>query len=69
MAVNGHVLADHHGTNVGPNASPIDRIMVHQLYSGSTYDISQWVADMQIWSDFPTASQGDAWYDPPYASH
>jgi hypothetical protein len=68
-AVNGQVIGDFSGPTIGPNRSRIDRIMVSQLYSGSAYPISQWVDDLQIWSTFPTAVPGSAWYDPPYASH
>jgi len=67
MAVNGQVLADRSGPTMGPNGSPINRIFVNQLYSGSTYPIYQWVDNVQIWGTFPTVSSGDAWYDPPYA--
>ena len=67
MAVNGRVLADRYGPTMGPNGSPINRIMVNQLYSGSAYPIYQWVDNVQVWSTFPTVSSGDAWYDPPYA--
>jgi len=69
MAVNGQVIGDHYGSNVGPNGSPINRIMMTQLYSGGTFPISQWLDDVQIWSTFPTAASGDAWYNPPYAPH
>jgi hypothetical protein len=67
MAVNGQVIVDRFGSTMGPNNSPINRIMVNQLYSGSTYPIYQWVDNVQVWSTFPTVSAGDAWYDPPYA--
>ncbi len=69
MAVNGQVIGDQPGPNVGPNNSPINRIMASQLYSGSVYPIFQWVDDLQIWSGFPSAQPGDAWFDPPYAPH
>jgi hypothetical protein len=52
---------------MGTNGSPIIRIFVNQLYSGSTYPIYQWIDNVQIWATFPTVSSGDAWYDPPYA--
>jgi len=55
--------------NRGVNNAPINRIMVDQLYSGTAYPIYQWHDDLQIWSAFPSASSGDAWYDPPYAPH
>jgi hypothetical protein len=69
MAINGQVIADHAGANMGPNKSPINRIMVNQLYAASSYPIYQWIDDLQVWSTFPTATSGNAWYDPPYAPH
>ena len=69
MAVNGQVIGDHYGSNVGPNGSPINRIMMTQLYTGGTFPVSQWLDDVQIWSTFPTAASSDAWYNPPYAPH
>lgn len=69
FAVNGLVVADRYGPNMGPNGAPIDRIMMNQLYSGSGYPIYQWVDDVQIWSSFPVAREGDAFFDPPYAPH
>jgi hypothetical protein len=67
MAVNGQKIVDRFGPTMGPNNSPINRIMVNQLYSGGTYPIYQWVDNVQVWSTFPTVSSGAAWYDPPYA--
>lgn len=69
FAVNGKVIADRSGPNIGPRGSRINRVMVNQLYASSgAYPIYQWVDDLQIWSDFPAAKPGDPWYDPPYAS-
>jgi hypothetical protein len=68
-AINGQVIGDFTGQTIGDNNAPIDRIMLHQLYSGSPYPIYQWIDDVQIWNRFPTAAPGDAWYDPPYAPH
>jgi hypothetical protein len=67
MAVNGQVIADKRGSNMGPNKSRIDRIMPSLLYSGTSYPIYQWVDDLQMWSGFPQAKAGDPWYDAPYA--
>ena len=69
IAADGHVLFDRYGSNTGDWDRPINRIMVTQLYSSTRYPIYQWVDDVQIWSGFPTAEAGDAWYDPPYAPH
>jgi hypothetical protein len=68
-AINGNVIADRFGNTMGPNGSPIDRVFLTQIYSGSTYPIYQYHDDIQVWSTFPSASSGQAWYDPPYASH
>lgn len=75
MAINGQVIADRWGPNLGsglPNGdSPaqINRIMINQIYTSSHYPVFQWVDDVQIWQGFPTASSGDPWYDAPYAPH
>ena len=77
MAVNGQVIADassvtlptQNTSMMGVNLFPIDRIMINQLYSSTSYPIFQWLDDLQIWQDFPTAAPSDSWYDPPYASH
>jgi hypothetical protein len=69
MAVDGQVIADRRGPNMGPNKSRINRVMVNQLYGGGSYKMYQWIDDLQIWSAFPTAAPGDPWYDPPYAAH
>lgn len=53
----------------GVNGNYIDRIFLAQLYSGGSYPLEQWTDDVQIWSGFPTASQNDPWYDPPYGPH
>jgi hypothetical protein len=68
-AVDGQVIDDYHGNMIGVDGAPIDRIFVTQTYSGGATPYYQWVDDVQIWSTFPTAAPGDAWYDPPYASH
>ncbi len=68
-AVNGQVIDDHYGPTIGVNGTPIGRIMINQVYSGSPYPIYQWMDDIQIWKGFPRARAGDPWYDPPYAPH
>lgn len=69
MAVNGKVLVDKYGPNIGVNNKPINRIFLSQLYAGSPYPIYQWTDDVQVWSTFPTAKPGDPWYDAVYAPH
>lgn len=66
-AINGQVLVDKRGANLGPNKSPINRIFISQLYHGHAYPSYQWMDDLQIWSTFPAARAGDPWYDAPYA--
>ena len=53
MAVNGQVIFDRSGPNVGINDAPINRIMMPNLYSSTAYPIYQWVDDVQIWDGFP----------------
>ena len=54
MAVNGQVIIDRLGPNVGVNNAPINRIMMPNLYASTAYPIYQWVDDVQIWDGFPT---------------
>ncbi len=67
FAVNGQQIFNHYGSNIV--SSPINRVMVNQLYTGGSYPISHTVDDLQIWSTWPAAASGNPWYDPPYASH
>ena len=67
MAVNGQVIADVSNANLssftcftpcntsmmGINNTPINRVMVSQLYTSTGYPIYQWVDDVQIWDGFP----------------
>ena len=54
MAVNGQVIVDHYGSNMGVNNASINRIMMPNLYSSTSYPIYQWVDDVQIWDGFPS---------------
>src|SRR5712691_2625992 len=54
MAANGQVIVDQYGPNMGVNNALINRIMVSQLYSSTSYPIYQWVDDVQIWDGFPS---------------
>lgn len=69
MAVDGQVICDHLGPNMGVDNDPINRIFVSGIYGGGPYPMYQWLDDLQIWDGFPAAASGDAWYDPPYAPH
>ncbi len=64
MAVNGQVIADHYGPNMGINNKTINRIMMPNLYSDAPYPIYQWVDNVEVWDRFPPV--GD---NPPYAPH
>ena len=68
MAIDGHVIADRYGANVGSRRQNINRIFWN-LYSGSRLPVYQWIDDVQIWDGFPTATSSLPWYDPPYAPH
>jgi len=53
MAVNGQVIVDHYGSNMGPNNAPINRIFMPNLYGSTAFPIYQWIDDLQIWDSFP----------------
>jgi len=65
VAVNGQVLADHRGPNMGVNNAAINRIFTSLVYSGSPYPIYQWTGDLEIWDGFPPVVGNN----PPYAPH
>ena len=44
-------------------------LLLALLATPAAADIYQWTDDIQMWKGWPTAKQGDAWYDPPYAPH
>jgi hypothetical protein len=58
MAIDGQVIADRRGANVGERKMPINRIMAPLLYSGSAMPIYQWVDDLEIWDGVPPATGG-----------
>jgi len=53
MAVNGQVILDHLGSNMGVNNAPINRIFMPNLYGSTAFPIYQWIDDLQIWDSFP----------------
>jgi hypothetical protein len=53
VAVNGNVIADHYGPNMGAWNLPINRIMTPILYTGSRMPVYQWIDDLEIWDGFP----------------
>jgi hypothetical protein len=52
-AINGHLVADHRGPNMGVDQAPINRIMVFQNYTGTTAMSYEWADDLEIWNGFP----------------
>ncbi|PTQ69636.1 hypothetical protein C8R26_1342 [Nitrosomonas oligotropha] len=52
-AVDGQVIADHYGPNMGDYKLPVTRIMVNNPYSGGTATIESHSTGLQIWDGFP----------------
>jgi hypothetical protein len=52
-AVNGKVIVDRWGSNMGIYKLPINRIMLTNVYSGGKAPIQQWLTGLEIWSGFP----------------
>jgi hypothetical protein len=52
-AVNGEVIVDHVGPNMGDYGLPIARIMIVNPYSGGNAPVQHHVTDFEIWDGFP----------------
>lgn len=52
-AVNGSVIADHHGANMGIESLPITRLMIHNAYSGGNPPVDAHLTELSVWSTFP----------------
>lgn len=53
-AVNGQVIADHHGPNYGDHNSHINRISPFGVYTRpAVYPVRQWIDDVEFWDGFP----------------
>ena len=52
-AVNGDIIVDHKGPNMGIYNLPINRIMLNNNYSGGKAPSNQWTTDLEIWDGFP----------------
>jgi hypothetical protein len=63
-AVNGQVIADHKGPNMGSYNMPINRVMLNELYTGGNTPAYQWTTDLQIWDGFP-CGEGISCYKKP----
>ncbi|MGB5082811.1 MAG: FG-GAP-like repeat-containing protein [Burkholderiales bacterium] len=53
VAVNGNVIADQTGPNMGAWNLPINRISMPTVYTGSRMPVYQWIDDLEIWNGFP----------------
>lgn len=64
-------LVDCPNPNIGAYGSPLNRIMITNLYSQQqAMPMRQWVDDLQIWDSFPPPAQGtEPWFDGLYARH
>lgn len=63
-AVDGHVICDQFGDNIGVNSASVDRIMFPNCYTDHPYPAYQWVDDLEIWDGFPTVPGPPADDDP-----
>ncbi|MCC6140391.1 MAG: hypothetical protein IT389_07225 [Nitrospira sp.] len=52
-AVNGRVIADHRGPNLGELGLPITRIFVNNTYSGGYPEVQSQLTGLEIWDGFP----------------
>ena len=52
-AVNGEVIVDHHGSNMGDYNLPITRIMVNNAYHGGHAAVESHSTGLEIWDGFP----------------
>ena len=52
-AVNGQVIVDHHGSNMGKENLPITRIMIDNTYSGGHPEVQSQITGLEIWDGFP----------------
>ncbi|ULA63561.1 MAG: hypothetical protein LZF86_110259 [Nitrospira sp.] len=52
-AVNGRVIADHRGPNMGNFGLPITRIFIDNSYSGGYPEVHSQLTGLEIWDGFP----------------
>lgn len=52
-AVNGQVIVDRYGPNMGVYNLPINRIFISNPYSGGHVSVDNHITGLQIWDDFP----------------
>ncbi|QOJ24008.1 MAG: hypothetical protein HRU78_10425 [Gammaproteobacteria bacterium] len=61
-AVNGEVIVNHYGSNMGDYNLPITRIFVSNPYSGGRASVENHITGLEIWDDFP-CGMGVSCYD------
>ncbi|MBD0271589.1 MAG: family 16 glycosylhydrolase, partial [Acetobacteraceae bacterium] len=54
LSINGQIVAEHSGDNIGVNHAPINRIFMGQAYGNAAFDVL--VDDIEIWDGKPTAA-------------
>ncbi|MDP1786192.1 MAG: hypothetical protein Q8K95_02620, partial [Nitrosomonas sp.] len=52
-AVNGEVIVDYNGPNIGDYNLPITRIMVNNTYSGGYANVESRSTGLEVWDGFP----------------
>lgn len=52
-AVDGQVIVDHYGSNIGDYNLPITRIFVSNPYSGGRASVDNHITALEIWDNFP----------------
>ncbi|QOJ24023.1 MAG: hypothetical protein HRU78_10515 [Gammaproteobacteria bacterium] len=53
VAIDGEVIVDHHGPNMGDYKLPITRIFISNPYSGGHATVDNHTTGLQIWNGFP----------------
>ncbi len=52
-AVNGQIIVDRWGSNLGDYKLPITRLMAHVAYTGGAGPVQGHMTDLEVWSGFP----------------
>ena len=67
VAVNGEVVTDHHGPNMGDEGLPITRIMLTSQYTGGLAPVEGHTTGLEIWDSFP-CGVGKSCYENPWGN-
>ncbi len=54
-AIDGQEIVDYYGPNMGEYNLPINRIMIHNTYSGGYANVEARITGLEIWDSFPCA--------------